>query len=871
MHANRLVRGPYLWLCGLAAVVVAWPAAAQQQQGGNQLPLPRISILTPAGAKAGSTVEVTIAGTDLEDPESLLFSHPGFKAEPMAAPEPPPDPKVKPNKKMPPAKPGIAKWKVTVPADAPLGFHDLRLVTKYGVSNARTFVVGDLTEVQEKEPNNDVPEAQRIEMNTTINGVINAATDVDYYVFKGTKGQRVVISCLCSSIDSKMNAGIEVFDSADRRLAENRNYYGDDALTDITIPADGDYYVRIFEFTHLQGGPDSFYRLSITTAPWIDAVYPLSVEPGKPAKLTVYGRNLPGGKPDPAAVVNGRVLESVSVDINVPNDAAALTRLNYTGRIAPNMSGLDGFTYQIKNPSGTSNPYLLTYARAPIVLDNEKNDTPETAQDVPVPCEIVGRIEKKRDKDFYRFAAKKGDVFTIECYSDRLGCPTDMSFSIRNIDAKQEMVDLDDNPETLTPSKFYTRSNDPPRYKFEAKADGKYELYVRSQDGDVQASPRHLYKVVIAPEKPDFRLIVMPPDDNRPDAGLLYKGGNMYLSVLVWRMDGFTGPVNVSVEGLPAGVTCAPQTIGPNQKHAALVLSAAPTAATATVPDLKIKGTAMIAGKSEVREARPASITWPTQPNQNIPTLGRVERTLPLAVRDNAPFNLTITIDNPNLKPGDKANVTVKLTRLWPDLKANAAVVALELPQINNQPNQPGYTINNNQPIQLAPGKDEFKAVLDVKPNMGPGRFNLVLKALVQVPYNKDPMAKQKQNINIVQPSTPIEINIAPKQLGTVTLAAANVTVKQGAQAEVIVKVARLFDFDGEYKVKVMLPPNANGVTCDELTIPAGQSEGKLLVRATDAAAIANLANLSVVATAMYEGKTPITQEAKLSVNVVKK
>ena len=170
----------------------------------------------------------------------------------------------------------------------------------------------------EKEPNNDVPEAQRVEMNTTINGVISAPTDVDYYVFAGKKGQRVVISCLCSSIDSKMNAGIEVFDAADRRLAENRNYHGDDALTDVTVPADGDYYVRIFEFTHLQGGPDSFYRLSITTAPWIDAVYPMAVEPGKPATVTVYGRNLPGGKPDPNAVVNGRAIETLSVTINVP-------------------------------------------------------------------------------------------------------------------------------------------------------------------------------------------------------------------------------------------------------------------------------------------------------------------------------------------------------------------------------------------------------------------------------------------------------------------------------------------------------------------------------------------------------------------------
>jgi len=37
----------------------------------------------------------------------------------------------------------------------PLGTHELRLVNKWGVSNSRSFVVGDLPEVMEKEPNNE--------------------------------------------------------------------------------------------------------------------------------------------------------------------------------------------------------------------------------------------------------------------------------------------------------------------------------------------------------------------------------------------------------------------------------------------------------------------------------------------------------------------------------------------------------------------------------------------------------------------------------------------------------------------------------------------------------------------------------------------
>ncbi|OAI41305.1 hypothetical protein AYO40_03355 [Planctomycetaceae bacterium SCGC AG-212-D15] len=877
MCAPRLACGASLRLASLAVgafalIVMPESLSAQQKDGGNQLPLPRITSIFPCGAKAGTSVEVTLIGTDVEDAESLHFSHPGIKAEAVMAPPPPPDPKKKPDPKMKGPKPTVLKWKINVPADAPLGNHDLRIVNKYGISNARTFVVGDLNEVMEKEPNNDVPEAQRVEMNTTVNGAISAPTDVDYYVFAGKKGQRVVISCVTSSIDSRMNAGIEVFDAADRRLAENRNYQGDDALTDVTLQADGDYYVRVFEFTHQQGNADHFYRLTITTGPWIDAVYPSSIEPGKAAQVTVYGRNLPGGKLDPTAIVGGRVLETLGVTINATNDPAALSRLTYSGRISPPMAGLDGFEYRLKGPGGSSNPYLLTYARAPVVLDNEKNDTLETVQVVTPPCEIVGRFEKKRDRDWYAFNAKKGDVYSIEGFSDRIGAPTDLAFSLMQLSAKATLGDFDDNPETLG-NKFFTRSNDPPRYRFEVKDDkgtGRYELMVRSQDGDVSAGPRHIYRLVIAPEKPDFHLIVMPADGIRPDAGQLYKGGNMYINALVWRHDNFNGPVAVSVEGLPAGVTCAPQVIGPGQREVALVLSAAPTANTG-IAELKFKGTALVNGKSEVREGRPASITWAVPPQQNVPTLSRLERSFMLAVCDNAPFNLTATIDNANLKPGDKANLTVKLTRLWPDFKANLAVSAMDMPLINNQPNQPGITINNNQPIQLAPGKDEFKAVVEVKPNMGPGTFNLVLKGVAQVPYNKDPMAKQKPNINIIQPSTPVSLTIIPKQLATFTVAAPNVNLKQGTNAEVVVKVARLFDYDGEFKVKLMLPPNAAGVSVDEVTIPAGATEAKLVIKATTDAAVANLANLVVQATAMYEGKVPTVHETKLTVNVVKK
>jgi hypothetical protein len=842
------------------AALFARPASAQQP--GSLLPNPRLSTIVPAGGKAGTTVELTFTGTDVEEPQALLFSHPGIKAE-LVVPPPPPPPD--PKKPAPPPQPTIPRFKVTIAADAPLGVHDVRLVNKWGVSNPRAFVVGDLAEVAEKEPNDDVDKAQRVELNTTITGAIATPTDVDYFVFAGKKGQRVIVSCLASSIDSRLNAALELYGSGGKLLAENRRYHDNDALLDCTLPEDGDYSIRLFEFTHSLGSPEHYYRLSITTGPWIDAVYPPMVEPGKTAKLTVWGRNLPGGQPDPSAVVAGRVLDKISVTVEVPNDPAALQRLTYRGgSIEPVVSGTDGFEYRLRTDAGTSsNPFLLTYARVPVVLDNEANDTAETAQEVTVPCEIAGRIEKRGDRDWYAFTAKKGDVYSIELYSQRLGLPADLKFVLWNPAAKQSLGEFDDNADTLTPLRFQTQSSDPPAYRFVVPADGKYQLMVASIDGDTLLDARQLYRLRITPEQPDFRLVVLPPDNDRPDACALRQGGQQFYQVLAWRREGFNGAINLSAEGLPKGVTCPPQVLGPGLKQTTLVLSAAADAPPST-GEITIKGTATINGQTVVREGRAANIVWPVVPGQGIPPLCRLDRAVVLAVRDKAPFGVTTSIDKATLVHGDKATLSVKLARLWPDFKQplQLQVQPVELPQ--------GLTLNNNQPVSIAPNADSAALPIVANPTVPPGTYNLVLLAVAQIPFNKDPKAAQKPPVNVVQVSMPVVVTVLPKQVATLTLPNPNLTVKAGAQAEGVVKVARMYDFAGEFKVQVMLPPAAKGITIDEVTIPAGQDEAKFLVKAAADAAPGNRADLVVRATAMVNGTVPTVHEVKLNVNVVK-
>jgi hypothetical protein len=851
--ARRLSRLTLLAL--FAAALVPGRAAAQQQPSTGQ-GSPRLLLVQPPGGRAGTTVEVTLVGQDLAQVRGLYFSRPDIKAELVAVVKVAAAPPGTMKKKAPPKGPAPTgvRFKVNIPAGTPVGTHDVRVVTAAGISNPRAFVVGDLREYAEKEPNDDVPQAQRVELNCAVHGTVSNPTDVDYFRFAGTKGQRVVLHCQAAGIDSKLEPAVELYGPTGALLAAGRDYRRGEALCDAELPADGDYDVRVCSFSYTQGGPDYFYRLSISTAPWIDAVYPPVVEPGKKAALTVYGRNLPGGKADRAAVVGGRVLEKATVTVDVPADPVALQRLNYGGRVEPAASALDGFELRLHNDAGTSNPFLLTFAQAPVVLDAGDNDSPESAQEVSAPCEVAGRFEKKGDRDWYAFQANKGDTYSIEVYGERLGAPLDLQLSVRRADKGQPLAELDDNPEVFLPQ-VLTRTDDPPRYRFVAPAAGRYLVGVTSTESYAQAGPRHYYRLRITPERPDFRLVAFPPIPNALDACVVPGGGHQLLTVLVWRLDGYGGAIRLSAEDLPEGVSCPPQVVPAGSKLAFLVFSAAADAP-AWAGEVKVKGEALIGGKEVVREVRPASATWPV-PQAQLPAVSRLDRSLVLAVGGPAAYTLTAAAEPRSALPGQKVTVPVRLARNWPELKGRPIqLVPVALPG--------ALTF---QQLVIAPNKDAVDAAFTIKPNAEPGTYTVVLRGQVQV--NKAAKGKKQANLNVQQPTTPITVTVLPKELAKLTVPG-GARVKIGGETTVLVKVARLYNFDGPFQVRLVLPPGAKGLEADEMTIPAGSNEGRLVIRAEPEAAPGPRPNLTVRAVALFNGKVPTKQEVKVNVMVVK-
>jgi hypothetical protein len=227
-----------------------------------QLPAARLDGLFPAGGSPGTTVEIVISGTDLDDVDQLFFSQEGFQVARKLA-------EVTPFDDGP--QPILNTFLVTIPG-VPAGNYEVRCQGKYGLSNPRTFVVGAFPEVVETEPNGGnllpvwteiekpdpaKPETKvKIKVNpaveipalpATVNGQLTTGPDVDWYRFTGQGGQRILAEGYARRIDSRADLVLTLFHENGTILAENRALHSGDPLLDVTLPGNGLYFLKVHD------------------------------------------------------------------------------------------------------------------------------------------------------------------------------------------------------------------------------------------------------------------------------------------------------------------------------------------------------------------------------------------------------------------------------------------------------------------------------------------------------------------------------------------------------------------------------------------------------------------------------------------------
>ena len=698
-----------------------------------QLPVVTLSSLSPCGGQVGTTLELTLTGiTDGEGVDRLLFSHSGIKAAQVQQPS-----AALAGRNLPVAN----KFTVTIGSDVPPGVYDVRAVGTFGVSNPRAFAVDQWKQITKPAGNQSADKAAVIELGTVVDGTTTANAS-DWYRFAAKKGQRVLIDVAGQRIDGKLDGTLVVHDAQLRELARSRDVNRRDPLIDLTIPADGDYLIKLYDFTY-GGGPDYSYRMAVHVGPYIDFVFPPSVKAGTKSKLAVYGRNLPGGKLAAGVEVQGRPLERLDVELDVPADEATDRRATPTLTTASEMF-VDGREYRLKSSAGRTSGVLLGYATESLVAEQEPNDGGEQNQAVTIPCEIVGQFLKRGDLDAFAFDAKKGEVLAIEVVSQRMGFKADPVVLVQQGTASGDgklawgdLKELDDESKNIGGLMLDSASNDP-GYTFTAPADGKYRIVVRDLYGDTRGDPRLIYRLILRKPRPDYRLAVSlntqagvkndsDGREHKPGGLVLRGGGVAMFYVLAARRDGFSGPIQIRCEGLPAGVTASESLIPAGQDFAPLAIAAEDNAPAWCGP-IRVTGRAQLDGKEVIHLARTPAITGAGNAQKKSAD-ARLAQDLMLCVAagEQVPTTVLAGEGKPlEVTKGTKIEIPVRVTRRG-DFKEPLTLNAVGLPANVKAAN-----------LVIAPGSKDGKLIVETAANSPLGEFSLFLNAQTKINYVRD-------------------------------------------------------------------------------------------------------------------------------------
>jgi hypothetical protein len=566
---------------------------------------PVLSTIYPRGGQRGSEATIGFGGARLADAQEIICYSPGFQIVKLDA------------------KDVIVQATIKIAADCKLGEHAFRVRTASGVSDLKTFWVGALPIVQEVEPNNEFAKPQSIPLNCTVHGAITSE-DVDYFAVEAKKGQRISVEIEAVRVATDIGVGnifdpyIAILDAKRFELAtsDDTPLLKQDGCLSIVAPADGRYTIQVRESSY-QGNPSCHYRLHVGTFPRPLAVFPLGGKPGEEVEVRFIG--------DPTGDIKKK--------IKLPSqpDTKFILHAEDAGGISP--SGLPFRVIDLAN-----------------VNEAEPNDTVATATKGDVPCAFNGIIDKPGDIDFFRFPAKKGQVFDIHCYARRLGSPLDSVLIIFNGQGAA-IAGNDDMP------------GSPDSYvRFTAPADGDYLFSVT--DHLKKGGPTYTYRVEVMPVQP--RVTVGIPVFSlyqQERQWIVVPKGNRYATVVTTTRQDWAGDLHLEGAGLPTGVKMTTDLVPTYMGSAPVVFEAAADAPLAgTLGEILPKAVDPKAAPFKPRFTLRSELTW-GYPNLT-PYWAYTSPKTPVVVTEPAPFKVDIVEPKVPLVHNGSMNLKIVAERI---------------------------------------------------------------------------------------------------------------------------------------------------------------------------------------------------------------
>jgi hypothetical protein len=216
-------------------ILVACAASAFSQA---TFPTPALTGIAPLGSKAGTTVELTLRGTDLDAPIAILLNE---RSIPVKSP-----------------KPNVVS--LALPADLKPALYDLRFVGRYGVSNPRVFEISTLDTVESPGTNTKADKAHKVALNSVIQGVFKSAAP-HWFTFDAKNGQTITATFSGRRFDTRTELLAALSAPTGRELARMR-----DGVLTFTAKADATYRLRLNELM-FRPGDDYSYRVTLSTTP----------------------------------------------------------------------------------------------------------------------------------------------------------------------------------------------------------------------------------------------------------------------------------------------------------------------------------------------------------------------------------------------------------------------------------------------------------------------------------------------------------------------------------------------------------------------------------------------------------------------------
>jgi len=645
---------------------------------------PTISNLSLRGLQLGATTTLAIDGANLLPQPVLLLGAPIAKQT---------------------VRPGAAathvEIDVTLDSGIAAGIYHLRIATDGGASAPVAVGLDTLPQRPIGSSPTPLPPGS---LPAAFSGTLAGGQSADTFVTL-KKDQQIAIEVEARRLGAALDPVIHVYDQRNVPLAwaEGMTALGGDARLTFTAPADGPYRVELHDAVYQAGNP-GFYRLKIGAWYFAGLVFPPVVQRGTKATLEFVDTNLPAGS---------------KVEINMPTDAAAMP--------APWPAGVQGAGFRPVVLASDVPELVQQGARGEGRGASEPANSKDAAkgtlqQQFVAPTGMSGRLTKAKE-DEYRVAVEPNERLRFEVLAARIGSPVDCALTIRDEHGGQ-LAANDDQPNTIDPGLDFTVPAN------------LHAVVVALKDVAGRGGPDCVYHLAVSRrDRPDFALSVADDPIEIPP------GGIGLVRIAVRRTD-YNGPIELSFQGLPPGVTVKDALIDAGTDEALISLPAADGPPIASL--VTVTGTA---DEDATRIVRIAELPAVGE------TVWQPWLRSELAIARTGPPSISITWVNPaadpTFKPGEKVPLSVKFNRRAEVSGKALAAGAVRLSLVSSQPmpekkvrvkdkkkkamekevDDPKRALRLDGAPMISPDKTDATAQLLVPGDLRPSEYQLAIRA----------------------------------------------------------------------------------------------------------------------------------------------